>query len=105
MLPTDLDAAVLVGRLRLPEGPTPVLIRGGVVQDVSAHAPTVADLLDRRDIADLSGRRLFALDELYARAGELLLSPVDLQVVKAAGVTFAISAIERVIACLIHQVA
>ena len=97
MLPTDISDATLVGRLRLPEGPTPVLIRGGAVEDVSAHAPTVADLLDRGDVAELSGRRLFDLDELYARADGLLLSPVDLQVVKAAGVTFAISAIERVI--------
>ena len=97
MLPTDLDDAVLVGRVALPEGPTPVLVRGGAVEDVSHHAATVADLLDRRDIAALTGRKLFGLDELYVRASDLLLSPVDLQVVKAAGVTFAISAIERVI--------
>jgi fumarylacetoacetate (FAA) hydrolase family protein len=102
MLPVDPDAAILVGRLRLDEGPTPVLIRGGEVFDVSACAPTVSDLLDRRDPASAEGRRLFSLDEFIARvdesaAGTYLLSPVDLQVVKAAGVTFAVSAVERVI--------
>jgi fumarylacetoacetate (FAA) hydrolase family protein len=102
MLPVDPDAATLVGRLRLDEGPTPVLIRGGEVFDVSASAPTVSDLLERRDPASAEGRRLFSLNELIARvagsaAGTYLLSPVDLQVVKAAGVTFAVSAVERVI--------
>ena len=102
MLPDDLDSAVLAGRLQLEEGPTPVLIRGGEVFDVSAAAPTIADLLDQEDAASVKGRRLFSLDELIARAaasapGGFLLSPVDLQVVKAAGVTFAVSAVERVI--------
>jgi fumarylacetoacetate (FAA) hydrolase family protein len=102
MLPADLDGAVLAGRLRLDEGPTPVIVRGGEVYDVSATAPTVADLVDRDDAASVDGRRLFSLDELIARvagseAGSFLLSPVDLQVVKAAGVTFAVSAVERVI--------
>jgi len=102
MLPADLEAAVLVGRLRLAEGPTPVLIRGGGVFDVSRTAPTVSDLLDREDPASVDGARLFSLDELIARVaasepGGFLLSPVDLQVVKAAGVTFAVSAVERVI--------
>ncbi|HEY0412863.1 MAG TPA: fumarylacetoacetate hydrolase family protein [Allosphingosinicella sp.] len=102
MLPVDVDSAVLAGRLQLDEGPTPVVIRGGEVFDVSAAAPTVADLLERDDAAAAEGRRLFSLDELIARAGAsapgaFLLSPVDLQVVKAAGVTFAVSAVERVI--------
>jgi fumarylacetoacetate (FAA) hydrolase family protein len=97
ILPVDHEQALLVARLQLPEGPTPVLIRGGRVEDVSAHSPTVADLLDGRSIANVSGRDLFSVEELLSRAGELLLSPVDLQVVKAAGVTFAVSAVERVI--------
>jgi fumarylacetoacetate (FAA) hydrolase family protein len=101
-LPVDVADATLVGRLRLEQGPTPVLIRGGIVEDVSAFAPTVSDLLDGRDISAIRGRPLFTLDELYERAaasgpGEFLLSPIDLQVVKAAGVTFALSAMERVI--------
>jgi len=102
MLPVDGEAATLVGRLRLDEGPTPVLIRGGEVIDVSAAAPTVSDLLERPDPASTPGRRIGSLDALIERIaasapGSLLLSPVDLQVVKAAGVTFAVSAVERVI--------
>jgi fumarylacetoacetate (FAA) hydrolase family protein len=102
MLPQDLDSAILVGRLKLDEGPTPILIRSGEVFDVSRTAATVADLLDRQDAASVEGERLFSLDELIARVatsgpGAYLLSPVDLQVVKAAGVTFAVSAVERVI--------
>ena len=97
ILPADHQSAVLVGRLALTEGPTPVLIRGGRVEDVSAFAPTVADLLDGRSLDGVTGRDLFSTDELVQRASELLLSPVDLQVVKAAGVTFAVSAVERVI--------
>jgi fumarylacetoacetate (FAA) hydrolase family protein len=102
MLPVDLEHAVLAGRLALPEGPTPVLVRGGEVLDVSATAPTVSDLLEQADPAAVEGRRLFPLDTLIERIaasapGAYLLSPVDLQVVKAAGVTFAVSAVERVI--------
>ncbi|HEX8583805.1 MAG TPA: fumarylacetoacetate hydrolase family protein [Allosphingosinicella sp.] len=97
ILPADHQSAVLVGRLLLPEGPTPVLIRGGRVEDVSAFAPTVADLLDGRSLDGVAGRDLFSTEELVERANELLLSPIDLQVVKAAGVTFAVSAVERVI--------
>jgi fumarylacetoacetate (FAA) hydrolase family protein len=97
ILPADHESATLVGRLLLPEGPTPVLLRGGQVEDVSPSAPTVADLLDGRSLDSVSGRTLFNVEELLERAGELLLSPIDLQVVKAAGVTFAVSAVERVI--------
>jgi len=92
-LPADAAVAVLVGRLLLDEGPTPVVIRDGAVFDVSGRATTVADLLDRRPEAAV-GTRICAADELPA---DRLLSPLDLQVVKAAGVTFAVSAIERVI--------
>ncbi|MBV8686547.1 MAG: fumarylacetoacetate hydrolase family protein [Alphaproteobacteria bacterium] len=102
MLPADGDRAVLAGRLDLGEGPTPVLIRGGEVLDVSRAAPTMADLLDREAPAATPGRRLFDVGEMAERIsraapGSFLLSPVDLQVVKAAGVTFAVSAVERVI--------
>lgn len=97
MLPVDAADATLAGRLLLDEGPTPVLIRDGVVDDVSRSAPTVADLMDLSDPASVQGKRLFALDELSNSPVERFLAPVDLQVVKAAGVTFAISAIERVI--------
>ncbi|MDB5669408.1 MAG: fumarylacetoacetate hydrolase, partial [Alphaproteobacteria bacterium] len=46
MLPDDLGDATLAGRIALPQGPSPVLIRDGFVEDMSAVAPTMADLLD-----------------------------------------------------------
>ncbi len=103
MLPADKDGALLVGRLALEAGPTPVIIRGGQVEDVSRSAATVADLLDLDDPSSARGDTLFSLDSLIEKVGgqdksaPFLLSPVDLQIVKAAGVTFAVSAIERVI--------
>jgi len=99
MLPDDLSAALLVGRVALPEGPTPVIVRDGRVLDVSRVAATVADLLDRSDLVTLDGPVIGAVGALTAdgNGGPKLLSPIDLQCVKAAGVTFAVSAIERVI--------
>ena len=97
MLPEDAAGATLAGRFLLDEGPTPVLIREGAVEDVSRAVPTIADLMDLSDPASVSGERLFGLDALMELPSERFLAPVDLQAVKAAGVTFAISAIERVI--------
>jgi fumarylacetoacetate (FAA) hydrolase family protein len=96
-LPADYADATLIGRLLLDAGPTPVVVRNRAVEDVSRAAPTVADLMDLPDPASVSGERLFSLDELANLPPERFLAPVDLQAVKAAGVTFAISAIERVI--------
>lgn len=95
-LPVDLDDAALVGRLLLDDGPTPVVVRDGSVWDVSRVAPTVSDLLDRADARDCAGAKLCDVDRLAGLADRLL-APMDLQAVKAAGVTFAVSAIERVI--------
>ncbi|KQM18534.1 fumarylacetoacetate hydrolase [Sphingomonas sp. Leaf24] len=99
MLPVDHDRALLVGRMELADGPTPVVVKGGKVIDVSAHAATVADLLERSDIASLDGPVVCDTAALADPAGEHppILSPIDLQCVKAAGVTFAVSALERVI--------
>jgi fumarylacetoacetate (FAA) hydrolase family protein len=96
MLPDDVAQATLTGRLQLDDGPTPVLIRNGTVEDVSRTAPTVADLMDR-PLSEIHGEPLFDLDQLLALSPDRFLAPVDLQAIKAAGVTFAISAIERVI--------
>ncbi|HEX8445686.1 MAG TPA: fumarylacetoacetate hydrolase family protein [Sphingomonas sp.] len=102
-LPADWRDAVLVGRIDQGAGPIPVLVRGGVAHDVSRTAPTVADLLARTDLLTLTGRDLGPLDMLtlapqgHGAAGPTLLAPIDLQCVKAAGVTFAVSALERVI--------
>jgi fumarylacetoacetate (FAA) hydrolase family protein len=97
MLPDDHGNAILAGRLLLDEGPTPVLIRHGAVENVSRAAPTIADLMDLPDPVGVSGDRLFGVEELERLPPEKILSPIDLQAIKAAGVTFAISAIERVI--------
>jgi fumarylacetoacetate (FAA) hydrolase family protein len=94
MLPADAADATLVGRLLLDDGPTPVIIRDGFVEDISRNAATVADLMDLPEPAATEGERLFAIE---AMPSDTILAPVDLQAVKAAGVTFAISAIERVI--------
>ena len=106
-LPRDWRQASLLGRLLLPEGPTPVLIRGGRMLDVSAFAATTSEFLTRwRDEMKLPGRELGDLETLAlepAWRGDRepplprLLSPLDLQCLKACGVTFAVSALERVI--------
>jgi fumarylacetoacetate (FAA) hydrolase family protein len=54
-------------------------------------------LLDYENWEGVEGKRLFGIDELFNLPRERFLAPFDLQVIKAAGVTFAISAIERVI--------
>jgi len=96
-LPADQDVAVLAGRLLTEAGPTTILVRNGVVEDVSRAAPTISDLIDYENGASLRGEPLGSVTDLLSGALGKLLAPVDLQVVKAAGVTFALSAIERVI--------
>src|SRR5689334_16289749 len=84
-------------------GPTPVVLRGGRLEDASGSEPTVSELLARwPDVPE--GRRLGGPEELpFGKAWDTperdvrLLAPIDLQCVKAAGVTFAVSALERVI--------
>jgi len=95
LLPEDWRAGAFVGRVETRTGPTPVLLRGGALLDVSRAAPTVSALLERGDLATVGGSDLGALES--ATRGGALLAPVDLQCIKAAGVTFAVSAIERVI--------
>ncbi|RSV52822.1 fumarylacetoacetate hydrolase [Sphingomonas sp. ABOLD] len=97
MLPADHAQAILVGRVQTAAGPSPVILRDGQVIDVSATAPTVADLLERDDIATLGGELLCSVEALGTESAPAILAPVDLQCVKACGVTFAVSALERVI--------
>jgi fumarylacetoacetate (FAA) hydrolase family protein len=105
-LPADWQTATLIGRMALPDGPTPVMVRGGRLYDMSAFAPTTSDLLASLNNLDgAKGRDLGAIDTFAIttawdreKPGAIeLLAPVDLQAVKAAGVTFAASTIERVI--------
>jgi fumarylacetoacetate (FAA) hydrolase family protein len=99
MLADDWREGLVVGRIETAEGPTPVLLAGGVVHDMSRVAPTVSQLVADRAFDASAGRALGDLESLGLSADRTprLLSPVDLQCVKAAGVTFAVSAVERVI--------
>jgi fumarylacetoacetate (FAA) hydrolase family protein len=106
-LPSDWRQAILVGRLQTREGPTPIVVVEGRVRDVSKHAPTVSQLLNGwtgsvshviDNSTDLGPLESFNLTQPFAGAKDIrLLSPFDLQCIKASGVTFAISAMERVI--------
>ena len=92
-LPSDWRKGMFFGRVQTAEGPSPILVRDGIAYDMSSVAPTVAQLADMLPLPSNSGRRIGSLDSLSTP----LLSPVDLQCVKACGVTFAVSALERVI--------
>src|SRR3954466_9599268 len=102
-LPEDWQDALLLGRLDLGEGPTPVLVKGGEVFDVSRAGPTVSALLNGWNGIAPAGKSLGALTDFDFKPqwtdanDKRLLAPVDLQCIKAAGVTFAVSAVERVI--------
>lgn len=91
-LPEDWQNGIFIGRIDCGEGPTPILIRGGEVYDMSRLAPTSAALV-------ASGLREGGehLGGIEVIENARLLSPIDLQCVKACGVTFAVSALERVI--------
>ena len=92
-LPSDWRKGMFFGRVQTAEGPSPILVRDGIAYDMSSVAPTVAQLADMLPLPSNSGRRIGSLDSLSTP----LLSPADLQCVKACGVTFAVSALERVI--------
>lgn len=106
ILPTDAHAqqARLVGRVfsDAAGGPVPVLVHQGQVYDASSAALTLAQLLQRDDLLALFGRLqdfapLGSVDDVLQGRGARLLAPGDLQSIKAAGVTFASSMLERVI--------
>lgn len=109
-LPADAQQATLVGRAWV-EGQGAVLVRadGDGLHDLSRLAPTCSALLERPDAAAAvrahRGERLCGLDEAIANSAHdardparpWLLAPCDLQALKAAGVTFVASMLERVI--------
>ncbi len=104
ILPEDAANALLVGRVwsNASDGPCPVLISDGRVLDLTGVAATMSALLEienlgsvlkqAQGLADLGDVQSF----LSGEAGRIL-APIDLQAVKAAGVTFADSMLERVI--------
>ena len=99
VLPVDWVDAVLVGRLWCGGGPVPVVFRDGDLYDISELAPTLSDLFDlpnpAAQVRACGGVRQGSLEQVLLRQD--LLAPCDLQAIKAAGVTFAESLIERVI--------
>jgi fumarylacetoacetate (FAA) hydrolase family protein len=109
ILPRDGYDGALAGRVWRPElgGPSVVALREDGVFDVTADFPTMRDLCEQADPAAALraawGERIGDLGDLLAGtaardAGKpRLLAPVDLQAIKAAGVTFVTSMLERVI--------
>jgi fumarylacetoacetate (FAA) hydrolase family protein len=106
----DMPATGLfVGRIwRQGIGPALVTLRGGMVVDITTRvAPTMRDLLEQADIsafvAAIEGEVVAPLSAVAAASveaegdGTRLLAPIDLQAIKACGVTFARSMVERVI--------
>jgi fumarylacetoacetate (FAA) hydrolase family protein len=113
-LPHDLAQALLIGRVWRHDGahagPSVVAVRGGELIDITRTVPTTADLFDRADAVDLArsapGESLGRVEPLLqaaldgtpgASGAAQLLAPCDVQAIKACGVTFAVSLIERVI--------
>ncbi|MFN3273560.1 MAG: fumarylacetoacetate hydrolase family protein [Paracoccus sp. (in: a-proteobacteria)] len=103
VLPVDAEGATLLGRVWSDRqgGPCPVVLRQGRLSDLSAVSATMSGLLERPDLhAAIQGQDLpdlGPLDGFLEGSAGRLLAPVDLQAVKAAGVTFADSMLERVI--------
>ncbi|RUV44832.1 MAG: fumarylacetoacetate hydrolase [Mesorhizobium sp.] len=108
-LPGD---GLFVGRARISEASHPlvVTVRAGEVIDItSSAAPTVRDLCELKDpaayVRSARAKAIGTLEDIAANSFEsqrdakkpILLSPVDLQAVKASGVTFVVSLLERVI--------
>ncbi|WP_027058274.1 fumarylacetoacetate hydrolase family protein [Mesorhizobium loti] len=106
------DDGVFLGRARSSTAPHPlvVTVRDGTVFDItSSAAPTVRDICEMADpaghVRSAKGKPIGSLDDIAANSFEArrdpakpyLLSPVDLQAVKASGVTFVVSLLERVI--------
>lgn len=109
-LPADADAALTIGRVLLPSvGAVLVQVRPDGVYDLSRLAPTCSELLELPDPAAAvrghRGERLGETSELLANSSQqarqagraYFLAPCDLQAIKAAGVTFVASMLERVI--------
>ena len=105
------DAGTLVGRIWNPQagGPCIVRVENGKLIDITRSFPTMRDLCEADDPAAAArsapGGSALPLADVLANTPETgrdpskpwLLAPIDLQAIKAAGVTFAISMLERVI--------
>lgn len=115
ILPSDVDKALLVGRVWVPSnstqkaGPVPVFYRDGSLMDISEIAPTLAQVLMKDDLVKTLKNNQFptigplesiAINSLAAERDiklPQLLAPCDLQPVKACGVTYVSSVMERLV--------
>ncbi|SHO67431.1 Fumarylacetoacetate (FAA) hydrolase family protein [Pseudoxanthobacter soli DSM 19599] len=105
------EGALFVGRVHRPDvdGPAVVRVDGDSLVDITSAFATVRDLFEAEDPAaalrSASGEAIGSLAEIAANTPAAvrdatkpyLLAPVDLQAIKASGVTFVVSMIERVI--------
>ncbi|MEP7221928.1 MAG: fumarylacetoacetate hydrolase family protein [Novosphingobium sp.] len=100
-LPADWQDGTFIGRVDLGAGPSPIVIQNGRARDISRSAPTVSQAIELGNPVLINGEDLGPVNELGlvppGGQGARILSPIDLQAVKASGVTFAVSALERVI--------
>ena len=116
LLPEDHESAILVGRIwtpaneYYPAGPSIVRVSASEVFDLTANIATLTQLINRKDaleyLASLTAAKPVATFETIARntlsdkrnpEQPHFISPVDLQPVKACGVTFHDSLVERLI--------
>jgi fumarylacetoacetate (FAA) hydrolase family protein len=114
-LPDDARSANLAGRIWRPDAGGPSVVKiawqgdDAVIVDICSRYPTMRDLCERATpataVSEADGEVVGSLADLLANtppdgrdtARPWLLAPIDLQAVKAAGVTFAVSLLERVI--------
>jgi fumarylacetoacetate (FAA) hydrolase family protein len=116
VLPQDSEVATLVGRAWLPGragGPTPVALREGSLYDLSRVTATSSSLLNAtnplrlvrdaiargwaKPVADVEAAIENSQYDRRDPTGAYILAPCDLQAVRACGVTFVSSMVERVI--------
>jgi fumarylacetoacetate (FAA) hydrolase family protein len=119
ILPLDADGATLLGRAWIPArggqpgGPSPVAVAGGKAYDLSAVAATTSEIINcrepvrlvRESVRSAWAKPLGSAADLIANAHAdrrdpkkpYLLAPCDLQALRACGVTFVSSMVERVI--------
>lgn len=116
VLPQDSEVATLVGRAWLPGrsgGPTPVALREGSLYDLSRVTATSSSLLNAanplrlvrdaiargwaKPVADVDAAIENSQYDRRDPTGAYILAPCDLQAIRACGVTFVSSMVERVI--------
>jgi len=111
-LAADWREGIFIGRVWLPEVKGPAVVTlgpDGCLYDITPAFPTASQLLEAKDPAAAArharpkGENLGGLAEIltHTQSGSVrhptLLAPIDLQAIKAAGVTFAVSMVERLV--------